>query len=559
MYKSVCRRADRWVAAPRRRRGGFDFTSPERRLPWMASSSSSGPVPLQRIGNGPLKKALEKPELRHVVPYHAEGRAFRIPTLCCEAGNRSLVHQLKEDVENCGEAYGLHRSGKHLQVFGDALKTSTVFKQLVSQLLAAFEVSLVDCWVNVYRGGDDMKAWHHDNYQDRSPRPNVTVMVSLGATREFAIQNIHTGQETRIALDNGDVFAFDDAFNRDYKHGVPPETGVGASADSLRISIVVWANEMASVPTVVRDNSLLKGKKQDVVPLKVHWSDWDFGRHCQRPSQGAPTAGAEQDAADKKQAPAAVSFYGHRWRNGGSHSNGGGYTQPDGAAPWADEGSSSLRAGPATTAEDAASAAAAAASSLAPKPVAKRWSAYSSMQAAQDIGSASDAAASASSSCAATREALEAAAEAADRALTLQGAQQVLSIIRGKKLIENRAWKIPLGWHALHCGAQTITPERAERVREVWPDAPAEDTLPHRAIYGLFYVEEHLTPEDCRPGYVWARGPICHMVSKAIELPRPVSIGGDKGLWLLNDGLRRQIREQISEATLRTFDLSVAR
>eukprot|EP00971_Amphidinium_carterae_P136062 2696046-Amphidinium_carterae.1 len=37
-------------------------------------------------------------------------------------------------------------------------------------------------------------------------------------------------------------------------------------------------------------------------------------------------------------------------------------------------------------------------------------------------------------------------------AITLQGAQQVMAILNGVKLIENRSWKIPCGWYALHAG-----------------------------------------------------------------------------------------------------------
>ncbi|CAE8732520.1 unnamed protein product, partial [Polarella glacialis] len=120
---------------------------------------------------------------------------------------------------------------------------------------------------------------------------------------------------------------------------------------------------------------------------------------------------------------------------------------------------------------------------------------------------------------------------AACKALTLQGAQQVLAILRGHKLSENRSWRIPVGWYAIHCGAQIISSERAERMRQVWPEAPPEESLPHGAIMGLFYVQCHKSVEECRPDYVWARGPICHIVSKAVELPRPIRCGGKQGLW----------------------------
>ena len=34
--------------------------------------------------------------------------------------------------------------------------------------------------------------------------------------------------------------------------------------------------------------------------------------------------------------------------------------------------------------------------------------------------------------------------------------------------------RIPVGWYAIHAGAQTINDERAARIRSVWPEAPAE-------------------------------------------------------------------------------------
>ena len=31
----------------------------------------------------------------------------------------------------------------------------------------------MDCWANLYRSQDDIKSWHHDNYQDWTPRPPI--------------------------------------------------------------------------------------------------------------------------------------------------------------------------------------------------------------------------------------------------------------------------------------------------------------------------------------------------------------------------------------------------
>ena len=143
----------------------------------------------------------------------------------------------------------------------------------------------------------------------------------------------------------------------------------------------------------------------------------------------------------------------------------------------------------------------------------------------------------------------------AEKALTLQGAQQVYAILRGIKLIENRSWTIPKGWYALHAGAQMINEERAARTREAWPEAPAEEELPHGAIAGLIYVAQTRRPWECQG--IWARGPRCNVISKAIELPRPVKCRGGRGLWelgRLKERLRRAL--QAEEVTVRHFDVT---
>merc|ERR1712150_253781 len=137
------------------------------------------------------------------------------------------------------------------------------------------------------------------------------------------------------------------------------------------------------------------------------------------------------------------------------------------------------------------------------------------------------------------------------------GALQVYAILRGKKLIENRGFAIPRGWYAIHCGSQMITDERRERTLQVWPDAPAEEDLPHGVIAGFFHIEEHRLPTDCQP-YVFARGPICNIISKAVELPQPVRCRGDRGLWRIRKDVKEDIRRQLSEVnvSVRQFDLT---
>lgn len=145
------------------------------------------------------------------------------------------------------------------------------------------------------------------------------------------------------------------------------------------------------------------------------------------------------------------------------------------------------------------------------------------------------------------------------KALTLQGAQTVFAILRGKKLIENRAWRIPTGWYAIHSGSQMINKERAERVLHAWPDAPLEHELPHSAIVGLIYIKEHRVPRDCKSGYIWARGPICHVISKAVEFTTPIPCRGSPGLWELDRYVQRRIKALSRDCCIAHFDLSVVR
>lgn len=43
----------------------------------------------------------------------------------------------------------------------------------ITKALEIFDLTLVDCWANLYRSQDDIKSWHHDNYQDWTPRPPI--------------------------------------------------------------------------------------------------------------------------------------------------------------------------------------------------------------------------------------------------------------------------------------------------------------------------------------------------------------------------------------------------
>lgn len=189
------------------------------------------------------------------------------PELACAHDSKALLQALSADIETHQKSLGKHRSGRHFQIYGDALITSSVFAETVGRILHAFGLTLVDCWVNVYRHGADMKYWHQDNYNTRQPVPTVTLGLSLGETRDLAFHHVGSGKEFRIPQKNGDVFAFDNEFNSHFKHSIPP---VPKNLAAERMSIIIWATEQPITQPVLRMWPDHHGMP-DSVPRVVSW------------------------------------------------------------------------------------------------------------------------------------------------------------------------------------------------------------------------------------------------------------------------------------------------
>ncbi|CAJ1327430.1 unnamed protein product, partial [Effrenium voratum] len=103
------------------------------------------------------------------------GSCLQLKHACCKRDDWRLLWVLEQEIhaagyQRRGDALGLHRSRKHKVVYGEALSECVAFVALVKHALAIFDLTLVDCWANLYRGEEDMKSLHHDNYQDRNPR-----------------------------------------------------------------------------------------------------------------------------------------------------------------------------------------------------------------------------------------------------------------------------------------------------------------------------------------------------------------------------------------------------
>eukprot|EP00397_Hematodinium_sp_SG-2012_P059875 GEMP01077304.1.p1 GENE.GEMP01077304.1~~GEMP01077304.1.p1 ORF type:complete len:255 (+),score=33.61 GEMP01077304.1:184-948(+) len=156
----------------------------------------------------------------------------------------------------------LHRSKRHMQVFIENF--GPLCREILFSLIDIFNIVLVDGWVNWYRTGDH-KSFHHDNYQDRTPRPTITITLSLGCAQTLKFRDARTMEETDdVLMEHGDLLGFDDDFNRKYQHAVSkkdreavPCTDEVIPDDRFdsRVSFVVWGLPGSYVvPAVLRSN-----------------------------------------------------------------------------------------------------------------------------------------------------------------------------------------------------------------------------------------------------------------------------------------------------------------
>lgn len=231
-----------------------------------------GQQQVQMSLDSPLSTALQTPWFPQQKPLPERlvrlGHCMLVPALGSSKQDDELAKMLLKDINKAGKNLRLHRSKRHLQIWGEHLSFSKTFTAVVARLTSLFGMSMVDCWVNVYRNGAEEKAPHHDNYKDRRPKPCVTLGLSLGSPRDMLFKDRFSGEEFRVEQRNGDVFAFDSTFNNLFSHAIP----VAKEDSGLRLSIIIWATagDGLAVPSVTR-----KGPGFPT-PEVVNWSDWDL-------------------------------------------------------------------------------------------------------------------------------------------------------------------------------------------------------------------------------------------------------------------------------------------
>ena len=93
----------------------------------------------------------------------------------------------------------------------------------------------------LYRDGGDSVAWHGDRVARESPRDTMVAIVSLGATRPFALRPKSGGRALRLQVGHGDLLVMGGSCQRTWQHAIPKTT----HALGARISIQFrphWGN-----------------------------------------------------------------------------------------------------------------------------------------------------------------------------------------------------------------------------------------------------------------------------------------------------------------------------
>ncbi|HEX5191329.1 MAG TPA: alpha-ketoglutarate-dependent dioxygenase AlkB [Solirubrobacteraceae bacterium] len=97
----------------------------------------------------------------------------------------------------------------------------------------------------LYRDGSDSVAWHGDRIARESPRDTMVAVVSLGATRTFALRPKSGGPGLRLPVGHGDLLVMGGSCQRTWLHAIPKV----ANCLGARISIQfrpAWGDELGT-------------------------------------------------------------------------------------------------------------------------------------------------------------------------------------------------------------------------------------------------------------------------------------------------------------------------
>jgi alkylated DNA repair dioxygenase AlkB len=124
-----------------------------------------------------------------------------------------------------------------------------VLEEARSTLNAHYREELGEPFVSaglcLYRDGNDSVAWHGDRIARESSSDTMVAILSLGATRPFALRPRSGGAALRLPLGHGDLLVMGGSCQRTWLHAIPKT----ARCLGARISIQFrprWGNDLGA-------------------------------------------------------------------------------------------------------------------------------------------------------------------------------------------------------------------------------------------------------------------------------------------------------------------------
>jgi hypothetical protein len=158
-----------------------------------------------------------------------------LPNLLCDKNDLTLFNKLLEFITEDK----LVDWSKHHKI--DNPTDNQIFNDIIKCLADHFNVNILASRLNYYTA-TDYKPFHHDSHAySNGIKEDITIGLSLGASRNLAFKHVESGNYFNFPQNNGDVFCFDHLTNQKFMHSIPRQKSELLNIDSqIRISIIIW-------------------------------------------------------------------------------------------------------------------------------------------------------------------------------------------------------------------------------------------------------------------------------------------------------------------------------
>ncbi len=137
--------------------------------------------------------------------------------LLTKTGWRAERRQMFDNIVDVPRLLRLYRSGEAVP-WPALVEARTLLSEHYREQLGEDLTTIGMC---LYRNGEDSVAWHGDTIGRGATHDTVVAILSLGASRTFALRPRGGGASLRLVLDHGDLIVMGGSCQRTWEHGVP--------------------------------------------------------------------------------------------------------------------------------------------------------------------------------------------------------------------------------------------------------------------------------------------------------------------------------------------------